>query len=172
MNKTELVAAVAEQADISKKDAEKVLKAFVDVVTEEMKKGEKVQLVGFGTFEVSERAAREGRNPQTGKTMKIEACKAPKFKAGKALKDAVNAIKMRLDKFLKVSRLIKRRTVANEACDAGRVLINGAVAKASTKVKKGDIIEIQFGTKTVKAEVLDLRDTTKKEEAADLFRYL
>lgn len=91
MNKTELVAAVAEQADISKKDAEKVLKAFVDVVTEEMKKGEKVQLVGFGTFEVSERAAREGRNPQTGKTMKIEACKAPKFKAGKTLKDAVNA---------------------------------------------------------------------------------
>ena len=91
MNKTELVAAVAEQADISKKDAEKVLKAFVDVVTEEMKKGEKVQLVGFGTFEVSERAAREGRNPQTGKTMKIEACKAPKFKAGKALKDVVNA---------------------------------------------------------------------------------
>ena len=90
MNKTELVAAVAEQADISKKDAEKALKAF-DVVTEEMKKGEKVQLVGFGTFEVSERAAREGRNPQTGKTMKIEACKAPKFKAGKALKDAVNA---------------------------------------------------------------------------------
>ena len=91
MNKTELVAAVAEQADISKKDAEKALKAFVDVVTEEMKKGEKVQLVGFGTFEVSERAAREGRNPQTGKTMKIEACKSPKFKAGKALKDAVNA---------------------------------------------------------------------------------
>ena len=91
MNKTELVAAVAEQADISKKDAEKALKAFVDVVTEEMKKGEKVQLVGFGTFEVSERATREGRNPQTGKTMKIEACKAPKFKAGKALKDAVNA---------------------------------------------------------------------------------
>ncbi|MEQ3102689.1 HU family DNA-binding protein [Coprococcus comes] len=91
MNKTELVVAVAEQADISKKDAEKVLKAFVDVVTEEMKKGKKVQLVGFGTFEVSERAAREGRNPQTGKTMKIEACKAPKFKAGKALKDAVNA---------------------------------------------------------------------------------
>ena len=91
MNKTELVAAVAEQADISKKDAEKALKAFVDVVTEEMKKGEKVQLVGFGTLEVSARAAREGRNPQTGKTMKIEACKAPKFKAGKALKDAVNA---------------------------------------------------------------------------------
>ncbi|MBY0759269.1 MULTISPECIES: HU family DNA-binding protein [Sellimonas] len=91
MNKTELITAVAEKAEISKKDSEKALKAFIDVVTEELKKGEKVQLVGFGTFEVSERAAREGRNPQTGKTMKIEACKAPKFKAGKALKDAINA---------------------------------------------------------------------------------
>ena len=91
MNKTELIAAIAEQAEISKKDAEKALKAFVDVVTEQLKEGEKVQLVGFGTFEVSERAAREGINPQTGKTMKIAACKAPKFKAGKALKDAVNA---------------------------------------------------------------------------------
>lgn len=90
MNKTELIAAVADNAELSKKDAEKALKAFVDVVTGELKKGEKVQLVGFGTFEVSERSAREGRNPQTGKTMKIEACKAPKFKAGKALKDAVN----------------------------------------------------------------------------------
>lgn len=79
---------------------------------------------------------------------------------------------MRLDKFLKVSRLIKRRTVANEACDAGRVLVNGNVAKASVKVKAGDIIEIQFGTKTVKAEVLDIKETTKKDEAKDLFRYL
>ena len=66
------------------------MKAFVEVITEELKKGEKVQLVGFGTFEVTSRSAREGRNPQTGKTMKIAACKAPKFKAGKALKDAVN----------------------------------------------------------------------------------
>ena len=90
MNKTELIAAVAEQAEISKKDSEKALKAFIDVVTEQLKKGDKVQLVGFGTFEVSERAAREGRNPQTGKTMKIAACKAPKFKVGKALKDAIN----------------------------------------------------------------------------------
>lgn len=90
MNKTELIAAVAEQAEISKKDSEKALKAFIDVVTEQLRKGDKVQLVGFGTFEVSERAAREGRNPQTGKTMKIAACKAPKFKAGKALKDAIN----------------------------------------------------------------------------------
>ena len=72
------------------KDSEKALKAFIDVVTEQLKAGDKVQVVGFGTFEVSERAAREGRNPQTGETMKIEACKAPKFKAGKALKDAIN----------------------------------------------------------------------------------
>ena len=79
---------------------------------------------------------------------------------------------MRLDKFLKVSRLIKRRTVANAACDAGRVLVNGNVAKASVKVKPGDIIEIHFGTKTVKAEVLDIQETTKKEEAKELFRYL
>lgn len=90
MNKTELITAVAENAELSKKDAEKALKAFVEVVTEELKKGEKIQLVGFGTFEVSERAAREGRNPQTGKTMSIAACKVPKFKVGKALKDAVN----------------------------------------------------------------------------------
>lgn len=79
---------------------------------------------------------------------------------------------MRLDKFLKVSRLIKRRTVANEACDAGRVTVNGNVAKASVKVKVGDIIEIQFGTKTVKVEVLDIQDTTKKDEAKDLYKYL
>ena len=90
MNKTELIAAIAEKAEISKKDSEKALKAFVDVVTEQLKNDDKVQLVGFGTFEVSKRAAREGRNPQTGQTMKIEACKAPKFKAGKALKDAIN----------------------------------------------------------------------------------
>ncbi len=91
MNKTELVAAIAEKTELSKKDAEKALKAFTDVVAEELKKGEKIQLVGFGTFEVAERPAREGRNPLTGKAMSIPACKAPKFKAGKALKDTVNA---------------------------------------------------------------------------------
>ena len=91
MNKTELIAAMAEQAGVSKKDAEKTLKAFTDVVADELKKGGKIQLVGFGTFEVSQRAAREGRNPQTGKAMKIAASKAPKFKAGKALKDMLNA---------------------------------------------------------------------------------
>ena len=90
MNKTEIVAAISERAEISKKDAEKALKAFTDVVAEELKKGEKVQLVGFGTFEVSERSARQGRNPQTGETIEIAASRTPKFKAGKALKDLVN----------------------------------------------------------------------------------
>lgn len=90
MNKTELVAAMAEKTDLSKKDAEKALKAFTEVVADELKKGEKIQLVGFGTFEVSERAAREGRNPRTGETMTIAASKSPKFKPGKALKDSLN----------------------------------------------------------------------------------
>lgn len=79
---------------------------------------------------------------------------------------------MRLDKFLKVSRIIKRRTVANDACDAGRVSINDKVAKASTKVKEGDIITVTFGNKEVKAEVLDIKDTARKDEAKELFKYL
>lgn len=79
---------------------------------------------------------------------------------------------MRLDKFLKVSRLIKRRTVANEACDAGRVLINDRPAKASAQVKAGDVLEIQFGTKSVKVEVLDVQETVKKEQAQELYKYL
>lgn len=79
---------------------------------------------------------------------------------------------MRLDKFLKVSRLIKRRTVANEACDAGRVLVNNKTAKASLNVKEGDVIEIQFGTRVVKVEVLDVQETVKKDEAKELYRYL
>ena len=90
MNKADMIAAIAQEAEFSKKDAEKALTAFMDIVTKELQKGEKVSLVGFGTFEVSKRAAREGRNPATNKTIKIPASKAPKFKAGKALKDAVN----------------------------------------------------------------------------------
>ena len=91
MNKTELIAAVAERAELSKKDAEKAVKAFTDVAAEELVKGEKIQLVGFGTFEVSERKEREGRNPKSGEKMTISASRTPKFKAGKALKDQVNA---------------------------------------------------------------------------------
>lgn len=90
MNKAELITAMAAKADLSKKDTELALKAFIDVVSEELKNGEKIQLVGFGTFDTSERAAREGRNPQTGEPMPIAASKAPRFKAGKALKDAIN----------------------------------------------------------------------------------
>ena len=91
MNKTELIAAVAERAELSKKDAEKAVKAFTDVVAEELVNGGKIQLVGFGTFEVSERKEREGRNPKSGEKMTISASRTPKFKAGKALKDQVNA---------------------------------------------------------------------------------
>jgi len=90
MNKSELVSAIAAKAEVTKKDAEKFLQSFVDVITEELANGGKVQLVGFGTFDVADRAAREGRNPQTGNPMTIPASKAPRFKVGKALKDAVN----------------------------------------------------------------------------------
>lgn len=89
MNKTELIVAIAEKAEVSKKEAEKLLNATIDVITETMAKGDKIALTGFGNFEVRERAAREGRNLQTGKKIQIAACKVPAFKAGKALKDAV-----------------------------------------------------------------------------------
>ena len=91
MNKTELIAAMAEKTELTKKDTERALKAFIDVVTDELKQGEKVQLVGFGTFEVSARPERKGINPKTKATITIPASKAPKFKAGKALKETVNA---------------------------------------------------------------------------------
>ena len=89
MNKSELIVALAQKAELSKKDAEKALTAFVDVVTESLKAGDKVQLVGFGSFEVKERPARVGRNPRTGESMTYPACKVPVFKPGKALKDAI-----------------------------------------------------------------------------------
>lgn len=91
MNRTELISAMAENAEMSKVDTEKALKAFIDTVTEELKNGGKVQLVGFGSFEVAERSERQGRNPKTGETITIPASKSPKFKAGRSLKDIVNA---------------------------------------------------------------------------------
>ena len=91
MNKTELISAMSENANMTKVDVEKALKAFIDTVTEELKNGGKVQLVGFGTFEVAERAERQGRNPKTGEAITIPASKSPKFKAGRSLKDIVNA---------------------------------------------------------------------------------
>lgn len=90
MNKKELVAAIAEKSEVTKKDVEKVMQSFTEVVSEELAKGEKIQMVGFGTFEVAERAEREGRNPKSGEVMTIAASKSPKFKTGKALKDIVN----------------------------------------------------------------------------------
>ena len=90
MNKTELIEAIAKQTKLSKKDTDATLKAFTDVVGKELKKGGKIQLIGFGTFDVVKRAARKGRNPQTGKEITIEASKSPRFKPGKALKDLVN----------------------------------------------------------------------------------
>lgn len=91
MNKSELISAMAEKSGLTKSDAEKALNAYIETIAEEAKKGGKVQIVGFGTFEVNERTARMGRNPKTGKEQQIAACKIPKFKPGKALKDAVNA---------------------------------------------------------------------------------
>ena len=91
MNRTELISAMSEKSELTKVDTEKALKAFIDTVTEELKNGGKIQLVGFGSFEVAKRAARTGRNPKTGEAITIAASKSPKFKAGKALKDAVNA---------------------------------------------------------------------------------
>jgi DNA-binding protein HU-beta len=90
MNKSDLITAISAKSELSKKESEKALKAFEEAVTEELVKGNKVQLVGFGTFDVADRAAREGRNPQTGESMPIPASKAPRFKVGKALRDAVN----------------------------------------------------------------------------------
>ena len=91
MNRTELISAMSEKSELTKVDTEKALQAFIDTVTEELKNGGKVQLIGFGTFEVAERAERQGRNPKTGEAITIPASKSPKFKAGKALKDIVNA---------------------------------------------------------------------------------
>ena len=198
MNKSELIAEVAAKAEITKKDADAAVTAVIDAITESLQKGDKVQLVGFGTFEVRERGARTGRDPRTNKEIQIPASKAPAFKAGKALKDTVNNKQvcgawagserfrarffmhcdtneedhMRLDKYLKVSRLIKRRTVANEACDAGRVFVNGKQARASYEVKQGDVLEIQLGERVLKAEVLSVTEYAKKEQAADLYRMI
>ncbi|MCL2619644.1 MAG: HU family DNA-binding protein [Defluviitaleaceae bacterium] len=93
MNKSELISAIADKTEVTKKSTEEILQVFVDVITDELAKGGKVQLVGFGTFDVAERAAREGRNPQTGKPMPIPASKAPRFKVGKGLKDTINVKK-------------------------------------------------------------------------------
>ena len=157
--------------------------------------GDKVQLVGFGAFETKERSARVGRNPKTKEEIQIPASRVPAFKAGKALKDAVaklfviksetkgrhqsavflhykREVVMRLDKYLKVSRLIKRRSVANEACDGERVSVNGRQVKASYQVKVGDIIEIAFGQRTLKVEVTEINENANKVSAPAMYKEL
>ena len=170
MNKTELVAAAAEQTGMTKKDTEKALNAAFDVIASALSKGEKVQVSGFGIFEVKEREARMGRNPRTGEAMEIAASRTPTFKASQTLKDALDKSSMRLDKYLKVSRLIKRRTVANEACDNARISVNGKPAKASYDVKVGDKIEISMGARTVAVEVLQVAETVRKDDAAAMYK--
>ena len=161
MNKTELIAAVAEKAGLSKKDSDAAVNAVLCAITDALKAGDKVQLVGFGSFETKKRAARTGQNPRTGAAVEIPASTVPTFKAGKALKDAVAK---------KVSRLIKRRTVANEACDAERVTVNGRVQRASYDVKVGDVISIRFGAKTLTVEVLSVTENVGKDAAAAMYR--
>ena len=193
MTKVELIAAVAEKANLTKKDAEAAVNGALDVITESLKGGDKVTLVGFGTFEVRERPERKGRNPQTGAEITIEASKLPAFKAGPEGRCSVSYPKvlhpvasargaflvnkkeknlMRLDKYLKVSRLIKRRTLANEVADAGRVMVNDKPAKASYAVKVGDVIEITFGNRPVKVRVLAVEEPKGKDVARELFEVI
>ena len=180
MNKTELINAVAEKAELSKKDAEAAVTAMIDAITGALVEGEKVQLVGFGAFEVKARAERVGRNPQTKETITIPASKTEGRRlqvsriiekggaSGTPFSPWRNT--MRLDKWLKVSRLIKRRTVANEACDNARVMANGRPVKASYDVKEGDVLELRFGERTVKVEVLVVAEHMGKTEAAAMYR--
>ena len=164
MTKVDLIAKVAAEAELTKKDAEKAVAAVLDGITEALKAGDKVALVGFGTFETRERPARKGRNPRTKEEITIPATTAPAFKAGKALKDAV-----RIDKFMKVSRLIKRRTVANEVADAGRITVNGKPVKASYAVKEGDVIEVAFGQRPVRVKVVSTEAPTGKDLAREMY---
>ena len=166
MNKTELIAAAAEKSGLSKKDTESALNAAIDVITAALTEGDKIQLVGFGSFEVKNRAARTGRNPKTKEPIEIPASKLPMFKPGRG------DMQMRLDKWLKVSRLIKRRTVANEACDNQRVTANGRPVKASYDVKEGDVLELRFGERTVKVQVLTVAEHVGKADAPAMYREL
>ena len=152
MTKADLINAIAEKSELSKKDSEKALNAAVASITEALTNGDKVQIVGFGTFEVRDKKEKEAINPRTKEKVLVPARKSPAFKAGKAL--------------------IKRRTVANEACDADKVLVNGKAARASYDVKVGDIIEICMGSKPLKVEVLNVSEYATKENASDNYRVI
>ena len=156
MNKADLVANIAAKAGLTKKDAEAALNAVVASIEEALVKGDKVALVGFGTFETKTRAARTGINPRTKQAIKIPASKVPAFK-------------MPQDKSLKLSRFIKRKTVANDACDQGRVMIIEKVATPGDRVKEGDIITVTFGDKVLTARVERMVEHVKKDDAAEMY---
>ena len=177
MTKTDLIAQVAANTEMSKKDAERAVSAMFEALGKAMAEGEKITISGFGTFEVRERAERQGINPRTREPITIAASRSIVFKPGKSLKDGVFCTKggtthMRLDKYLKVSRLIKRRTVANEVADAGRILINGKVAKASQAVNAGDIIEVTFGNRPIKVRVLSDVEPRTKDVAREMYEII
>ena len=148
MKKSELVTLVAEKTGFSKKDTEKTIDTVFTAIADIMAAGDKLQISGFGTFETKERAARTGHNPRTGEEINIAAATMPVFKPG------------------------KRRTVANDACDAARITVNGKPAKASYQVRIGDVIEIAFGQRTMKVEVLNIAEHTLKADASALYKEL
>ena len=217
MTKTDLIAQVAANTEMSKKSAELAVNAAFEALGKAMAEGEKITISGFGTFEVRERAERQGINPRTREPITIAASRSIVFKPGKALKDTLSvrflppgpqmvpavfvtlSVRpvlsekdekacfggsksasrkreegeiMRLDKYLKVSRLIKRRTVANEVADAGRILINGKIAKASQAVKEGDIIEVTFGNRPIKVKVLSDIEPRTKDVAREMYEII
>ena len=167
MKKNEFVSLVAERTDMSKKDTEKVIDAAFAAIGDLMMQGDRLVLSGFGSFETKVRAARtqsahgRGDRDRTGDAAGVQ---------GRPHTQGQGERKMRLDKYLKVSRLIKRRTVANDACDAARITVNGKSAKASYQVKTGDTIEIAFGQRTMKVEVLEIAEHALKADAAGMYR--
>ena len=192
MTKTDLIAQVAANTEMSKKSAEQAVNAVFEALSKAMSEGEKITISGFGTFEMRERAERQGINPRTREPITIAASRSIVFKPGKSLKDTCKLYllcrrclqegaaaffvtggrTMRLDKYLKVSRLIKRRTVANEVADAGRILINGKIAKASQAVKAGDIIEVTFGNRPIKVKVLSDVEPRTKDVAREMYEII
>ena len=194
MTKVELIAAVAEKANLTKKDAEAAVNGALDVITESLKGGDKVTLVGFGTFEVRERPERKGRPPDRCRdhhrgfqAARIQGWQGPEGRCSVSYPKVLHPVAsargaflvnkkeknlMRLDKYLKVSRLIKRRTLANEVADAGRVMVNDKPAKASYAVKVGDVIEITFGNRPVKVRVLAVEEPKGKDVARELFEVI
>ena len=192
MTKTDLIAQVAANTEMSKKSAEAAVNAVFDALSKGMAAGEKITISGFGTFEIRERAERQGSTPAPASPSPLllpaASCSSPAspsrtpcklyllcrrcLQEGAAAFFVTGGRTMRLDKYLKVSRLIKRRTVANEVADAGRILINGKVAKASQAVKAGDLIEVTFGNRPIKVRVLSDVEPRTKDVAREMYEIL